>query len=109
MDVVWDSPDEEITGRDVADALPGHAYTTLVTVLDRLSHKGLVHRTLVGRINVYRGRMTRAAFVAGAMLDVLDGTPARDEALRVFMTGLGAGDADAVADALAPGTARERR
>src|SRR5580658_10984378 len=49
MDVLWDWNGGELAGRAVADALPGYAYTTVATVLDRLVHKGLVRRRMEGR------------------------------------------------------------
>jgi hypothetical protein len=49
MMILWERGDDELTGRQVADALPEHAYTTVATVLDRLVHKGLVRRRKLGR------------------------------------------------------------
>lgn len=49
MDILWEEPDRALTGRDVAQHLPENAYTTVATVLDRLVHKGLVHREMDGR------------------------------------------------------------
>ena len=49
LGIVWDLPDPEPTGREVADALPKHAYTTVATVLDRLVNKGLLNRRRDGR------------------------------------------------------------
>jgi predicted transcriptional regulator len=49
MDMLWERDGGELTGRTVSDALPGHAYTTVATVLDRLVRKGLVHRRMDGR------------------------------------------------------------
>ncbi len=49
IQVLWAHPGQELTGRQVADQLPGYAYTTVATVLDRLVHKGLVNRRKVGR------------------------------------------------------------
>ena len=46
MDVLWDSMDEPLTGRQVADHLPDRAYTTVLTILERLRHKHLVKRTV---------------------------------------------------------------
>src|SRR5271155_466922 len=50
MDVVWEEPDREWTGREVTDALFDYAYTTVATILDRLVHKGLLRRRMEGRI-----------------------------------------------------------
>ena len=45
MDVLWEEPGRERTGREVADAFPDHAYTTISTVLDRLVTKELLDAT----------------------------------------------------------------
>ena len=45
MDVLWDSMHEPLTGREVADHLPDRAYTTVLTILERLRRKRLVERT----------------------------------------------------------------
>ena len=42
MDVLWDSAEAPLTGREVADQLPDRAYTTVLTILDRLRRKGMV-------------------------------------------------------------------
>ena len=44
MDALWDSENSPLTGREVADEVPDRAYTTVLTILDRLRRKGLVHR-----------------------------------------------------------------
>jgi len=49
MGILWAEGGGETTGRQVADHLPEHAYTTVATVLDRLVHKGLVRRRMDGR------------------------------------------------------------
>ena len=36
MDVLWDSEITPLTGREVADQLPDRAYTTVLTILERL-------------------------------------------------------------------------
>ena len=38
MTILWEQGGDEMTGRQVADALPENAYTTVATVLDRLVH-----------------------------------------------------------------------
>jgi predicted transcriptional regulator len=50
MEILWEDPVREFTARDVADALPEYAYTTVATVLDRLVNKGLVRRRKEGRV-----------------------------------------------------------
>ncbi len=49
MEILWNSEGGELSGRQVADQLPAYAYTTVATILDRLGHKGLLTRRMVGR------------------------------------------------------------
>ena len=71
MDVLWDQPDRELTGRDVLDVLPDYAYTTVATVLDRLTRKGLVRRKPGGRALRFAAAGTRAAHTAELMHEAL--------------------------------------
>jgi predicted transcriptional regulator len=71
MDVLWQEPARELTGRDVADALPSYAYTTVTTVLDRLLRKGLVRRRMEGRTIRFTPFGTRGAHTAILMHEAL--------------------------------------
>jgi predicted transcriptional regulator len=71
MEILWEVPDRELTGRNVFDLLPGYAYTTVATVLDRLVHKGLVRRRMDGRKIRFAATGTRADHTAGLMHDAL--------------------------------------
>lgn len=71
LGVVWDLPDPEPTGREVADALPAHAYTTVATVLDRLVNKGLLSRRMDGRLIRFRPIGVRGAHTAVVMRQAL--------------------------------------
>ena len=55
MDVLWDRSGPA-TVREVVDGLDGRdlAYTTVMTVLDRLAGKGMVERERAGRAWSYR-------------------------------------------------------
>lgn len=77
LGIVWDQPDPEPTGRDVADALPAHAYTTVATVLDRLVNKGLLRRRRDGRTIRFAPIGVRGAHTAVVMRQALtaDGDP----------------------------------
>ena len=55
MEILWAQLHSKLTARQVADDLPGYAYTTVLTVLDRLERKGLVHRERGGRAHRYSG------------------------------------------------------
>jgi predicted transcriptional regulator len=66
LEALWRSSDP-LSVREVGSALrrrPALAYTTVMTVLDRLHDKGLVTRTKDGRAFVYRPRLGREALLA---------------------------------------------
>jgi predicted transcriptional regulator len=50
--------------RDLADAFPEAAYTTLMTTLDRLHRKGVLTREKQGRAFRYQPRLGRAEFAS---------------------------------------------
>ena len=102
MDVLWDRG-TPATVREVADALAdrGLAYTTLMTVLDRLAGKGMVERERAGRAWSYRPAAPRAAYVAQLMLDALELAGSKDAALVHFARAVTGDDADVLRAALA--------
>ena len=110
MDVLWDrgSP---ATVRDVADLLRGRelAYTTVMTVLDRLAGKGMVERERAGRAWVYRPAASREAYIAQLMLDALDLAGSRDAALVRFARSVSGSEAEVLRAALADPAAPEPR
>src|SRR5580658_1766630 len=71
MEIVWESPGREVTGRQVADALPEYAYTTVATVLDRLAHKGVLRRRMVERTIRFTSAGSKGAYTAVLMHDAL--------------------------------------
>lgn len=71
MNILWEEPGREVTGREVVERLPGYAYTTVATVLDRLVHKALVCRRMDGRTIRFRTTDSRAAHTAQTMHDAL--------------------------------------
>jgi predicted transcriptional regulator len=71
LGIVWDLPDPEPTGREVADALPAHAYTTVATVLDRLVNKGILNRRRDGRAIRFAPIGVRGAHTAVLMRQAL--------------------------------------
>lgn len=94
MEIIWERDDAEVTVRDVLDAPVGrgHAYTTLMTVLDRLWHKGFVARRRVGRAYAYRAKRTREQHVEGLIGQILAGAGNRQSALLGFVRGVDAED-----------------
>jgi len=62
------------------------AYTTIMTVLDRLVRKGMLARRKVGRRFVYAPQATRDAARRAAVRELLDGYfDGSEEALRQFL------------------------
>ena len=73
MDILWNRPDP-LSVRDVHELLAHDrdlAYTTVMTVLDRLAKKGFVVRNLDGRAWLYRPATSRANQIASEMLDLM--------------------------------------
>ena len=106
MDVLWDTVparSDGVTVREVADALAGRelAYTTVMTVLDRLAGKGMVQREREGRAWRYRAAASREAHIAQLMLDALDLGGSRDAALVRFARSVTGTEADVLRAALA--------
>ena len=77
MNVLWDSP-QPLTVRDVLDALDRSqsgrdlAYTTVMTVLDRLGAKEMVQREREGRAFRYSPSTTRDQATSELLNDALD-------------------------------------
>lgn len=78
MELAWDdslrAPDATFTVRDLAERLPGHAYTTVLTVVDRLHRKGMLQRVSQDRANHFRAADSREGYVASLMQDALAST-----------------------------------
>ena len=83
MELLW-STDHGLTVREISSMFPDHAYTTLLTVCDRLAKKGFVSRQLSGRSHVYSAAATQEAYVALLMDAALDSSTDRSAALVQF-------------------------
>src|ERR1700680_2736211 len=74
MKTLW--PMGEGTVREIrehlAERLP-RAYTTIMTIMDRLARKGVVERRKVNRAYVYRANLSAEQARAQALGQVLDG------------------------------------
>ena len=101
MEILWARLNEQLTARQVADDLPGYAYTTVLTVLDRLERKGLVQRERGGRAHRYAATASRESYVAGLMRDALGSVADRDAALVYFAETVSQADAAVLRRALA--------
>lgn len=87
MDRLW-SYRRPATVRDVLEDLrTGReiAYTTVMTVMDKLHTKGLLRRKPVGKAYVYETVLTKEAYTAGLMRDTLAGSGNRAATLVHFL------------------------
>jgi predicted transcriptional regulator len=71
LESLWSRAGESAV-RGVAADLPGTAYTTVMTTLDRLYKKGLLERRKEGRAFLYRPRYDRAEVEAMLARDAID-------------------------------------
>ncbi len=105
MEVVW-SADRPVTGREVVDELArtrSVAYTTVLTVMDRLVRKGVLAKQRAGRAHRYRARTSRDAYTASLMAAVLGGAADPTAALLHFVDQLPPAEADGLRAALDAG------
>lgn len=88
MDYVW-KRGVEVTVRDVLESAVDSslAYTTVMTILDRLWRKGFLRRSRVGRAYVYRAKGTEQEYLSGLMNLVLTGAVDRRSVLLGFVRG----------------------
>jgi predicted transcriptional regulator len=105
MTQLWDAA-EPLTVRQVHERLVKQrdlAYTTVMTVLDRLAKKGVVAQAKADRAYRYSAVQTREEMTAALMLDALGAAPdgaARDAALVHFVGQVGPAGAAALRAAL---------
>ena len=105
MAQLWDAG-QPLTVRDVHEALAASrplAYTTVMTVLDRLAKKKMVTQRRDGRAFQYAPTSTREQLTAELMLDALQDTTdpaARVAALQHFVGRVSPGEAAAIRAAL---------
>ncbi len=104
MEQLWASPEAQSV-REVHAALTHDrelAYTTVMTVLDRLAKKGLVRREREGRAYLYRPDRNREDLIADVMHTALEGQGAdRTAALVAFVGRVSPDEAEAMRQALA--------
>lgn len=100
MDVLWDSDVSPLSGREVADQLEDRAYTTVLTILERLRRKGLVERSTQGRIHRFAAARTREAYRAELMIDALGESSNRSAVLVRFAESVSPTEARVLREAL---------
>jgi predicted transcriptional regulator len=101
MDVLWGSMGSGLTVREVAAELPEHAYTTVLTVLDRLRRKRLVQRRKDGRAHRYFASASRESYMAELMHEALGTAPDREAVLVRFAETVSVDEAGVLRRALA--------
>ncbi|MEV0502015.1 BlaI/MecI/CopY family transcriptional regulator, partial [Streptomyces spectabilis] len=103
MDVLWEAGGPR-TAKEVLAALAEEklAHTTVITVLDRLVHKGLARREREGRSWRYVPAASRESYVSSLMMDALGRATDREAVLVHFAHAMSGPEADVLRDALAP-------
>jgi predicted transcriptional regulator len=102
MAIVW-AADGPVTGRAVVDELTRErpvAYTTVLTVMDRLVRKGMLTRQRKGRAHTYQAVTSRAGYTAELMARVLGSSDDRSAVLLHFVEQIPPDQAEALQDAL---------
>jgi predicted transcriptional regulator len=88
MDVLW--AQGALSVRELMSFLHSEkkpAYTTIMTVMNRLVEKGLLNRTMVENAYVYKPKVKKVAFISQAINSILSNTVSSlgDEALAHFV------------------------
>ena len=92
LEQVWNEP-AGLTPRQVLDRLDAElAYTTVMTILNRLMAKGLLERERHGRAFRYRPLVSQSEVVASRMAQALEVASDREMTLSRFVEGLPDGD-----------------
>jgi predicted transcriptional regulator len=95
MDRLWNAASAR-TVRDVQAELTSErrlAYTTVMTVMDKLHRKGWLSRYQVGRAYAYQPVMSRERYTAELMGEALASSSDRSATLSAFVDGLDPVDA----------------
>jgi predicted transcriptional regulator len=102
MEIVW-AADGPVTGRAVVDELTQErpvAYTTVLTVMDRLVRKGMLTRQRQARAHTYQAAKSRAAYTADLMASVLGSSNDQPAVLLHFVEQIPPDQAEALRAAL---------
>lgn len=106
LDVLWDHDDDWLTVRQIHELVEsergGGAYTTVMTVLDRMAKKGVVEQERQGRAFLYRAAAGRAEMTADLMRGPLDEVSGEDraQALVAFVGAASPAEVAALREAL---------
>lgn len=107
MMVLWDTTSSDLTCREVGHELPGYAYTTIATVLERLVGKGLVDRRLEGRTVRFAPSGSKSEHAAILLHEALRSTDDPAAALAEFAGSMTTEEAEALRQAAVAVLARE--
>lgn len=110
MDRLW-AADAPLTVRDVFEDLQRHrvlAYTTVMTVMERLYRKGMLTRAERGRAYEYTPTRSRAAYTADLMAEALATSTDKAATLVHFAERVDAVEAHQLREALAGKPVRRR-
>lgn len=110
MRVLWKEPNAA-TVREVFEKVAKDrdlAYTTVMTVMDRLHGKGLLRREPRGRAYAYSPAISEAEHTAGLMQQLLAGSRDRRKVLAHFLRGMRKSD-EAELQRLASEAAKKER
>lgn len=102
MRTIWHAPGP-VTGHEIADRMTTHsglAYTTVITVIERLREKGYLERRRDGRAYRYHALITEEEHASALMEQVLDDADDRSGALLRFAGRLDPEEAEALRIAL---------
>jgi predicted transcriptional regulator len=111
MDLLWDAGAPRSV-RDVLEALQQErtiAYTTVMTVMERLFRKHMLTRAESGRAFLYSPAQSRADYAAGIMADTLAGSTDKRATLVHFADRVSPREAKQLLQALSDRTARRVR
>lgn len=100
MDVLWDSLGTPLTGRQVADHLPDRAYTTVLTILERLRRKRLVDRIVEGKIHRFGATDSKESYMAKLMVAAMGDSSDHSAVLVRFANSVTATEAVVLRQAL---------
>lgn len=113
LETLWAAGNEPVTVREVHESLSAGrdiAYTTVMTVLDRMARKNLVEQEREGRAYRYRAWGSRSEMTAELMRDTLGEFAEEDRraALVAFVGEASEADRKALREALAALDRRSR-
>ena len=89
-----------LSGREVADQIPDRAYTTVLTILERLRRKKPVKRSTDGKVHTFSAAATRESYTASLMLEPLGSAQDRNAVLVRFAKTVSSAEAKVLRDAL---------